>query len=316
MLVHGQNLLPNPDFELCFDVPSATGDWYKCTDWYALHAPFGNGVATPDFFHVNGDFPVQLPDNSGFTGYVAPHSGLAAMGFVAFSVTTEFREYLMTRFIQPLVVGTEYELHFWICNGYADSLSPTETFAMSCDRIGILLSMDTVRQTGYEVVNRVPQLQINEDLYSPDWKEITFVFTPDSAYRYMTIGNFYPDTLTGGSLQVQGGASAYFFIDDFYFARYFEPYENPDIIPNIFTPNNDGVNDFLIPGTKEEFEEFELSVFNRWGSCVFVSDDPSISWDGTNQGTQCSEGVYFWKLNFRKKNSEAVESTGFVELVR
>lgn len=55
-------------------------------------------------------------------------------------------------------------------------------------------------------------------------------------------------------------------------------------IPNAFTPNGDGANDrwhLIIQGLTKKFQ---VNVFNRWGSMVFSSNDPNLSWDGTAGG--------------------------------
>lgn len=63
-------------------------------------------------------------------------------------------------------------------------------------------------------------------------------------------------------------------------------------IPNAFTPNGDGVNDyFVIPGS-ERFDRMELSIFNRWGNEVYRSNNYDNDWAGLN----LHEGVYYYQL--------------------
>jgi gliding motility-associated-like protein len=76
----------------------------------------------------------------------------------------------------------------------------------------------------------------------------------------------------------------------------------PDLlIPNVFTPNGDGINDgFGIIYTGKE--NFELAVFDRWGTELFRSYDPADLWDGTNTGgSVVKEGVYFYSLQIGEK---------------
>jgi gliding motility-associated-like protein len=76
---------------------------------------------------------------------------------------------------------------------------------------------------------------------------------------------------------------------------------------NIFTPNGDGINDFL------EFNAFpihSLEVFNRWGNKLF-SGGYNAKWNGD----QVPEGVYFYKVSYDCDN-EAQISTGFIQLIR
>ena len=68
------------------------------------------------------------------------------------------------------------------------------------------------------------------------------------------------------------------------------------VIPNVFTPNNDGVNDtFKIDNLSGSWE---LMIFDRWGSLVFGSQQgQGTAWNGFNlQGIEVDEGVYFYTL--------------------
>ncbi len=67
-------------------------------------------------------------------------------------------------------------------------------------------------------------------------------------------------------------------------------------LPNVFTPNDDGINDLFIPFPYTSVEKIDIKIFNRWGKIVFETQDPDINWDGKNQENQkeCSEGAYFF----------------------
>ncbi|HZV70988.1 MAG TPA: gliding motility-associated C-terminal domain-containing protein [Saprospiraceae bacterium] len=78
---------------------------------------------------------------------------------------------------------------------------------------------------------------------------------------------------------------------------------NRDIfIPNIFSPDGDGINDLFIISSGTAVKEIgEFSVFDRWGSLVFrkfhfQTNDPSASWDGKLHGNPLNTGVYAYKL--------------------
>ncbi|MCS7074809.1 MAG: gliding motility-associated C-terminal domain-containing protein, partial [Bacteroidia bacterium] len=71
-------------------------------------------------------------------------------------------------------------------------------------------------------------------------------------------------------------------------------------IPNVFTPNGDGINDqFVIRyrGTKS----YTLVVLDRWGKQLWSSNDPNTHWDGTNNGNPAVEGVYYYVLKIGDK---------------
>lgn len=66
-------------------------------------------------------------------------------------------------------------------------------------------------------------------------------------------------------------------------------------LPNMFSPNGDGINDLFKPAyTYVEWAEW--SVYSRWGQKVFGSTDPIGGWDGTYHGRPASDGVYFVEL--------------------
>jgi gliding motility-associated-like protein len=66
------------------------------------------------------------------------------------------------------------------------------------------------------------------------------------------------------------------------------------VIPNIITPNGDGIND-VFRFKNEEFWHLNIQVFNRWGQLIFSGTDPE-RWDGTYDGKKVSDGVYFYHI--------------------
>jgi gliding motility-associated-like protein len=67
-------------------------------------------------------------------------------------------------------------------------------------------------------------------------------------------------------------------------------------VPNVFTPNGDGENDYYtLSGTSDPcFDVMQIEVFNRWGQKVFESEDSLFEWDGKSKnGLDCAGGVYY-----------------------
>lgn len=87
------------------------------------------------------------------------------------------------------------------------------------------------------------------------------------------------------------------------------------IIPNAFTPNGDGINDRLCFNA-EILTEFSIAVFNRWGQCVYQSDDPSQCWDGTFRNAPCLAGVYTYTCHIRCHNGKENDFKGDITLIR
>lgn len=74
------------------------------------------------------------------------------------------------------------------------------------------------------------------------------------------------------------------------------PVSDLETIPNVFSPNNDGVNDyFKIAGISDPcLDSVTVSIYNRWGQKVFESSAIDFKWDGNNKnGKPMSDGVYY-----------------------
>jgi gliding motility-associated-like protein len=70
------------------------------------------------------------------------------------------------------------------------------------------------------------------------------------------------------------------------------------IVPDIFTPNGDGVNDRLDVFVAH-VSEFELRIYNRWGEMVFRTNDPSEKWDGSYKGMLYPTQSYAWLIAYK-----------------
>ena len=65
-------------------------------------------------------------------------------------------------------------------------------------------------------------------------------------------------------------------------------------VPNIFSPNYDGVNDLFQIYPEKEVAQFNLKIFNRWGELVFETQDLEEGWDGTYRGKTVRPDMYMW----------------------
>ena len=88
-------------------------------------------------------------------------------------------------------------------------------------------------------------------------------------------------------------------------------------VPNSFTPNEDGVNDFF-NAKGEGIKTFLMVIFDRWGDEVFSTASLDIPWDGrANGGKKISpSGVYNYKIWIRNVLSEDKALQGNVTLYR
>ena len=93
------------------------------------------------------------------------------------------------------------------------------------------------------------------------------------------------------------------------------------IVPNVFTPNGDGVNDLWSIGLHDfgiTVLELQATVYDRWGKIVFHTTNIHQVWSGHNViGKACEEGTYFYVITYENGNTHAKEShKGFLELLR
>ncbi len=79
-----------------------------------------------------------------------------------------------------------------------------------------------------------------------------------------------------------------------------------------FSPNGDGVNDFLVIHGLEEFPNNRLKVFSRWGTEVYTVNGYKNDWAGTWKGSVLPVGTYFYVLD----NGAGQNYSGYVELQR
>jgi gliding motility-associated-like protein len=88
-------------------------------------------------------------------------------------------------------------------------------------------------------------------------------------------------------------------------------------IPNAFTPNGDGVNDYFF-GSGIGIDVYDLWIFDRWGNMVFHSVDLDDKWDGkSNHGDKSSQqDVFIWKVALTDVFSEKHSYIGTVTIVR
>jgi len=94
-------------------------------------------------------------------------------------------------------------------------------------------------------------------------------------------------------------------------------------LPNVFTPNGDGINDLFVPvkNTYQYVEKVSMKIFNRYGVLVFETEDPKIRWDGKMMNTNklAAPGVYYYICDVWERRSVGVflgaPKVGFVYLL-
>jgi len=90
-------------------------------------------------------------------------------------------------------------------------------------------------------------------------------------------------------------------------------------IPNSFTPNGDGVNDYFLPRQllASGVVGFNMNIFNRWGEKVFeTANSNGRGWDGKFNGKDQPNGVFIYDIKVFMKNGRTEQYTGNVTLLR
>lgn len=99
---------------------------------------------------------------------------------------------------------------------------------------------------------------------------------------------------------------------------YIKPFVNV-YIPNAFTPDGDGINDFFFPkGANLSSTNFEMLIFNRWGELIFESYHMDNAWDGrTGKSNEVAQqGVYVYKIKVEDILGGKHEFIGHVTLLK
>ena len=90
-------------------------------------------------------------------------------------------------------------------------------------------------------------------------------------------------------------------------------------IPQGFSPNDDGINEFFIIEGAEAFDHVSIEIFNRWGNRVYESKQYKNDWDGTSVSSfvlgdkHLPAGTYFYLVNFNNGKKPLV---GYVYISR
>ncbi len=280
-----QNLVPNGSFELYTNCPTtAYGEINKLLNWYDM-------TISADYYNCSAEMPNNL------FGFQYPNSGNGYIGFA-------HNERPAVRLLQTLEQGKSYEVEM-----YVSPASGTNFVS----EIAILLSEDSLCQfsTRYDSHIYSHGLPIND---SSVWTHVTFSFVATGCEKFL-------------ALDIPNGGQAYYYFDDISLQCNDVSGCNPplciltytEIIPNVFSPNGNGINDdFRIKILNSEIADFNCTIYNRWGSMVKEIYYPNNSWNGKDdKGDDVPEGVYYYFLNFTITDcGEWYSRNGYVHLHR
>ncbi len=88
-------------------------------------------------------------------------------------------------------------------------------------------------------------------------------------------------------------------------------------MPNVFTPNGDGINDLFFPDIFDTNSRLGLKIYSRWGLLLFQSENLTSGWDGrTPLGAEVPDGTYFWIAEIRSMSGAENSTHGYLTLLR
>ena len=114
------------------------------------------------------------------------------------------------------------------------------------------------------------------------------------------------------------------FVLDFEVEDFVDIYNIPPYyVPNVFSPNYDGINDyFALYGKTDEIESIRsMRIFGRWGELLFertdfLPNDETLGWDGKFRGRLMQNGVYVYVIEVLLEDGEIDMVQGDVLLLK
>jgi len=175
------NLVPNPSFE---DTISCNTSGFYLEDFTA------NWRGGYGYYNTCQSSNHYVPAN--YLGYQYPKTGGAYSGIgTRCNGTTPAREYIQTKLVHQLVVGKKYKVLFYV--------SLADTSSSYSNSIGAYFSADSFFVSTTWLIEHIPQIQnnVHNNLGSKtDWTLVCDTFIAVGNEKYITIGNFYDDSLS------------------------------------------------------------------------------------------------------------------------
>lgn len=207
LLVTAQtNLVPNPSFEVyiqCPDNISGIGD-----DQISRASGWQTYRETPDYYNTCGSiWNVSVPNNQ--TGFQYPHTGNAYSGLATYYIIGEYREFIGAQLSSSLLIGQKYYLSFYV------SLAGKQGASMASNNIGARFHNNPYNYVNAAPINNFAHLSCNSLITdTTNWSFITGSFIADSAYSYISLGNFFDDSNTDTLRIDDNPFTGYYYIDD------------------------------------------------------------------------------------------------------
>lgn len=307
-----QNLVVNPSFEEYYTCPTGTYNVEDCK--YVFNPNCANTedlfcAYSPDYFNACASVSSGANVPNTFAGYQVAKDGNAYVGIGCVlqynqnsELVTDAREFFQIKLSETLKKGNHYTFSFYI------NKSKEPVYNITINQLGLNFVNDSI------IYGNTPLWHIMEadwvsNEYITDtlnWQKLSGKYVAKGGEKWVIVGNFYPEDgfpykEVNDSFPYQ--KVIYLYVDDFSIEK------APIHIPNVFTPNQDGVNDVWITGGEIK----EVQILNRWGNVVYSTDENFNGWDGkTKDGLTCVDGVYYYVLTEKDNTIHK----GFITLIR
>ncbi|MBP7513886.1 MAG: T9SS type A sorting domain-containing protein [Flavobacteriales bacterium] len=187
-----QNLVPNGDFEEFSICPELPNQIDRATGWF-------RETGTPDYFNrCAGNSGMGMPN--GYFGYQDALFGDGYLGLAVYyavgvaPVPKAAEEVAAIQLSQPLQVGVPVQISFWTALG-GDGALVAARMRLSVPGIGIRFSTVPNYDSLLDTDPAPPLYLVGAMTDSVSWVQVCGTFVPDSAYTYVMVGNFIPDSL-------------------------------------------------------------------------------------------------------------------------
>lgn len=300
-----QNLVPNGSFEDITGCPEGPSHAYPNQLSLSKNWDYP-AIGSSDLYvdcSISSIGGVGVPTN--FHGYQVPLHGSAYAGFNAFDISFNYSEYVRVSLNESVKVGDTLILNCYV------SLSNRSTHAVA--KLGASLENS---ETGTSAPLQIdPDFTLELSGYLADtagWMKLNDTIIANKCGDYLTIGYFSQSDHDTIKIQnSNNGVFSNYYLDSVSLIR-LNNSENKLSIPNVFSPNNDGIGDIF-----ELYALGEISVYNRWGQLIYINKH-RIRWDGKNaDGDYVPEGTYYYIIKSVESNCDAHKYyKGFVQVFR
>lgn len=287
LAAQAQNLVPNPSFEDTVSCPDNLDQVNRAVGWSSYRV-------TPDYFNTCADSSSMVSIPWAYFGYHYPRTGNAYAGFIIGLANA--REYIGIQLSQSLNIGQQYYVSFYVSRGGNINRN------RASNKIGIHMSTIPYSSSSPAPISNISQVYTDSVITDTvNWTRISGSFVADSAYQFLSIGNFFNDSLTTYIAFDSIHYQCYYYVEDIVLSP------DPECCEGINQAhlNSDIIKVFPNPGSdwiEIEGEDISKLIFyNVLGELCYINDIPSATFTRLNV-SNLRKGIYILKVETSKHN--------------